>query len=469
MWASLFFHVVVLGALMHVAHSFDPNMKCVDANDKSVFSVLIKDDGSISSQEKIAVTYQDPDNSEADCPANEVRVEYFKETELTDDATKHSVAVSAGTEADHEYTRIHVNINPCAKQETEEVAATTEVAAHKINKYTATLSMGSATWLAANIFILKCSFKQSTSSEQLAIKSSLVEALEDTTPVVNADLTIRTKNDDGTYTDLAASAGVVAVKLGQTIYLQAKIEGNLNVETGFKYCQICKTDACLKGETLDLIAEYSDPASKVASKQQMNCVHQDIRDNQRFILTVPSDSLQYAEFQFPAFRYTESTGESLFLKCQLAICNRGAESPCRKKCSPSGRKRRSAESQIEPLEATATVALKVVTPSVAHCSSTKTVRGTSRLTCTNGTKVGSICRQDCASGFASNLEGQKTGMRVCQEKVTDRIGPIYFGMRPAWTPKTPGCEDVNECLKNPCPTGSMCQNTVGSYYCQWLN
>jgi len=283
------------------------------------------------------------------------------------------------------------------------------------------------------------------------------------------------KDVSGTKTAVPATSGVVSVQLGETIYLQAKIKGDLDVETAFKFCKICKTATC--AESIPLMDQYSGGTgstygAETAATEQTNCVRADIRGNSRFVITVPKagDGNNFAEFQFPAFRYSASTGNKLYLKCQLAICNREAGSSCRKKCGSTSRKRRSADSSaIKPLEATATLALKVEAPSAVHCPSTKRVKGTSRLTCTNGTKVGSVCRQVCAPGFAANMKGLKTAMRVCQEQITDSIGQIYFGTKPAWTPDTPGCNDVNECLQNPCQTGSICQNTVGSYYCQWLN
>ena len=48
--------------------------------------------------------------------------------------------------------------------------------------------------------------------------------------------------DDGTKTKTAVADddddGVLNVKLGQTILLEANIKGDIDVETGFKYCKV---------------------------------------------------------------------------------------------------------------------------------------------------------------------------------------------------------------------------------------
>jgi len=478
MWAAFIFHAFVASAVVSVTHSFDPNMKCVvDAGGKSVFSVLIQDGGSIKSTEGITVKFKS-DSSQAspdeNCEAAEITREYFTSTEITGAGTniEHTQAATTGTADSHEWTRIHVNMRPCSLHTEEDVAATASNAKQKKHKYEAELSMSPVSWASVNVFKLMCTFEQSSTADELVIESELVDDLQDSGAQYVANLKIYRDASGGGTEEITENGGKFEVELGQTLYLKASIEGDLDVETAFQYCTICQAADCTTGTNQDLIVQYN-AATTDAADETMNCLHTDVRDNTRFVITVPDGATKHnAELQFPAFRYTESTGNSLFLKCGLAICKKDADSPCRKTCQPAGytRRRRSADaSKIKPLETTAKIGLTVQTPKGPHCPSPVTARGTSRMTCTNGTKVGSICRQDCETGFAANLKGFKTGMRVCQEEITESIGPFYFGMKPAWTPHTSGCIDINECLQKPCPEMSYCQNTIGSYKCVWKN
>jgi len=264
------------------------------------------------------------------------------------------------------------------------------------------------------------------------------------------------------------------VKLGETIYLQANIKGDIDVETGFKYCKICSKPDCSDAANLqiDLMAQYAgdgSDASKTAANEQMNCLHADIRGNSKFVVTPPTDSKRFAEFEYPAFRYSESENTAeLYLKCAVSICKAGASSPCRGGCVTPGagrRRRRSAGAEIEPLHSMASLAIKIVTPESDSCAAPGPVkRAARRASCSNGDKLGSVCHQACQAGYES-AGGRRAATRMCQERITEKIGAIYFGAAPKWTPENAGCEDIDECLTNPCPNNSICENTIGSYRC----
>merc|ERR1712168_489061 len=250
-------------------------------------------------------------------------------------------------------------------------------------------------------------------------------ALTDQDAKMVAELKINVKGNSGNFDAPAPeNSGEFTVKLGQELQLIAKIKGDLDVETAFKSCKICKTDSlCNDQDKQDLLIGEKN------GDQVTNCKIDLLNGNDRFTVSQSTASKPTSEFVFPAFRFSEATDNKLYLQCTLVVCKKGADSACRKRCGNARRRRRSADETPAETVQTA-VALKVVAPPSTRCPSIKTVQGISRLSCTNGTTVGSVCRQDCSPGFAANIEGQKTAMRVCQDHVTDSIGPFYFGTKP---------------------------------------
>jgi len=176
-----------------------------------------------------------------------------------------------------------------------------------------------------------------------------------------------------------------------------------------------------------------------------------------------------AVLKFPAFRFSEAVDQSkLVLKCTIAICKSAADSACRKQCADtktltSFRRRRSVSA--DPLESTASVAIQIIAPKTASCTPPSPVpRAARRANCTHGSSLGSICRQKCDTGF-EGAGGSNAATRICQETITERIDAIYFGVAPKWNPGKTACVDINECLRNPCPSTLICENTRGSYRC----
>ena len=92
------------------------------------------------------------------------------------------------------------------------------------------------------------------------------------------------------------------------------------------------------------------------------------------------------------------------------------------------------------MHANASLAINIVTPGSDSCSAPGPVpRAVRRASCSNGDKLGSVCHQACIAGYES-AGGRRSATRICQEKITEKIGAIYFGAAAKWTPENVGCE-----------------------------
>jgi len=442
----------------------------------------------ITASDTIVVKYKSSiaaGEADTDCPSDKFEIDYFNQTDfdaLSDASEKYSMVKPTSSPADnvtHDFTRILIRLNPCSIHEEVLKNATSALKAQKKQIFEAELHMGPTSFITDSVHQLKCSFYQSTSEDTLTVSSQLTETLAAAEEHVEAELKLFKLDANGNKTEVSESSGVLNVLLGETIYLQANIKGDIDVETGFKFCKICDLKNCTGNHNIDLIAQYDGAAE--AANEQMNCLHRDIRRNSRFVLHKPSDSRRFAEFQYPAFRYSksESTAE-LYLQCQIAICKPDADTACREGCKSGsqGRRRRRRSAAIDPLESTAGAVINILTPPPgddAECPPPpKAARsaGVDAITppkCSKGAKLGSICRQECAPGFRSgDADGEEepaAARLICREQVTERIGAIYFGAAPRWSPDRAACVDVDECLSSPCPPSHICQNTFGSFEC----
>jgi len=461
-------------ALFATTLAADPEIQCVvDANGDNAFSVWFEDAGSITDSQTITVKYKATATStelDTTCVAANVEKKYFEEadiTGLTPADKKFTHATSTGSTSSHKYTRFMIKLNPCSLHTTVDVAATTTEAAKKKQIFEAQLQMGPTALITDSAYDLKCLFYQSTLDQTLTVTSELGQVLQADEQRVEAELKLFKLVTGTTGTTETPVATTDKVKLGETLLLKANIKGNINVETAFKYCKICAKSDCSGTSKIDLITQYD--GAQTPANEKMNCLNTDIRSNTKFVVTPSSATAKTSTFQFPAFRYSnsEKTAE-LYLQCSVAICKSEAGVPCRSKCeaaaSGNGRRRRSAD-QIDPLEAHAALAITIMTPMNDSCSTPGPARRAApRAACTNGDKLGSVCRQACDRGF-EGAGGRRSVARLCQEQITEKIGAIYFGTAPKWTPEEARCEDINECLTNPCPDNSICENTVGSFRC----
>ena len=115
-------------------------------------------------------------------------------------------------------------------------------------------------------------------------------------------------------------------------------------------------------------------------------------------------------------------------------------SPLKRPCSLSFSRRRRSADPIDPLEAHAALAITIMTPMNDSCATPGPARRAApRAACTNGDKLGSVCRQACDRGF-EGAGGRRSVARLCQEQITEKIGAIYFGTAPKWTPEEARCE-----------------------------
>jgi len=254
----------------------------------------------------------------------------------------------------------------------------------------------------------------------------------------------------------------------------------LGVHASFLGCKIYPTEEYDDSDDpVEIIDKTNDDNSDA---EQTNCLADDYQDAQGFLITAATDN-EGAILRIPAFRMV-GAGEFVHLKCELLVCRiNEADSACRKTCGESPedeateadaaendvdegrrrRRRRSANSVA--LTATKSVALNVKVPNKQSCSKpTLAQRATNTTHCTNGYNLGSVCKQPCKRGF-EGMGGRRASTRVCQERITARIGPIYYQTAPAWHPENADCEDIDECLTNPCSINQICENTIGSYRC----
>ncbi|XP_043926817.1 fibrillin-2-like [Protopterus annectens] len=79
---------------------------------------------------------------------------------------------------------------------------------------------------------------------------------------------------------------------------------------------------------------------------------------------------------------------------------------------------------------------------------------------------------DCCSDYKNNcLNATYNGClnSPCSPNATctatDLRGSYYCSCNPGFTGNGTICSDINECLASPCPTGTVCFNTQGSFYC----
>jgi len=437
---------------------------------KIIFQRDINDTGAINADTKMKVMHAALDTT-AQCDtsgqnAANIKVDYPKAAPTAADYAASTLSASvAGTATNHEYTRVLVNLD-CANYTVEAVgpAADGSGKASSNQKFTAHLQMSPNGMFFIYGYDLECTFQQTLAEESLQLTANVPVALVDATPTLKAKLSISV---DG----IAATTTPIQADMGQTVVVTAGIDGSIDVQTAFKYCKVCK-DANCNADTQYLVSRYNtDGSTGTAAQEQLNCLNTNLNNNNRFIVKPPvHGTTKTATLQFPAFRFASATQQDqLILKCAIAICKTAADSACTKQCAASTalssfrRRRRSVSA--DPLESTASIAIKIVAPKTASCAPPSPVpRAARRANCTRGANLGSVCRQKCDPGF-EGAGGSNAATRICQEMITERVDAIYYGVSPKWNPGETQCVDINECLKNPCPATSICENTQGSYRC----
>jgi len=475
LWATLTSLTALLAHAMIVYGTppTPPAVKCVGIGTKSYFSVIIKDNSKIKDATKMRVT--SASGGPALCDKTKLKVEYFNDdpTDGTIFTAADTTALTSGaTEGTHTYTRVLVNLAECATHTETTVDATDDNLESSSQKFEARLEMGTNDWAYDDAYKLECTYEQSVVAETLEMTSSIVTNLVDNTPKLEVELSV---TDSGGNPITSGSA----VPLGDIVKIKAKITGNINVETAFKSCKVCVDADCNNaGDDRYLIEQYQNGDPAAAAKEQLNCLPTSLSSNPKFQVTVPTGTDKDAELQFPAFRFANAAdSDKLVLQCTIAICKAGTNpnTACRSKCGTDnglptgtavasfGRRRRSVDDS--PLESAASIAIHVVAPKTASCGPPSPVsRAARRANCTHGATIGSVCRQKCDLGFES-AGGSNAATRICQETITDRIDDFYFGVAPKWNPGKTECVDINECLKFPCPSTKICENTQGSYHC----
>merc|ERR1712142_506428 len=467
-WATLTGLTALLSHFA-IAHGANADVKCVTGADgNSYFSVIIHDEGDMKASSKIKVRPTALGAVKCEKPgtnADKIEVDYLATAPTADDYAASTATLSAaGNATDHQYIRVMINLADCAFHEVEAVTAAPDGKASSNQNFTAHLQMSSNGMFFDVGYDLECMFQQTLAEETLQLTANVPVALVDATPTLKAKLSVSV---DG----INATTPPIQADMGQTVVVTAGIDGSIDVQTAFKYCKVCK-DATCTADTQYLVSRYNnDGSTGTAAEEQLNCLNTNLNNNNRFIVKPPvHGTTKTATLQFPAFRFANAIPQDqLILKCAIAICKTAADSACTKQCADSTalssfrRRRRSVSA--DPLESTASIAIQIVAPKTASCAPPAPVpRAARRANCTRGANLGSVCRQKCDPGF-EGAGGSNAATRICQEMITERVEAIYYGVAPKWNPGKTQCVDINECLKNPCPATSICENTPGSYRC----